>query len=128
MDDAGPAIRARPTGVHHDADPRGVKQGPCREVGKLAKIFRCSGLRSGPESVSKRLAMPDATIQTRGKVLETRGAVLYRVELPNGKVILAHLSKGLADAGASFAVGDDLLLELTPFDFDQARILAGTGA
>jgi hypothetical protein len=43
-------------------------------------------------------------------------------------VILAHLSKSLADAGASFAAGDDLLLELTPFDFDQARILAGTGA
>jgi translation initiation factor IF-1 len=72
--------------------------------------------------------MPDATIQTRGKVLETRGAVLYRVELPNGKVILAHLSKELADAAATCAVGDELLLELTPFDFDQARILAGSGA
>ena len=56
------------------------------------------------------------------------GAVLYRVELPNGKVILAHLSKELADAAATFAVGDELLLELTPFDFDQARILAGGGA
>ena len=69
--------------------------------------------------------MPDATIQTHGKVLETRGPVLYRVELPNGKVILAHLSKELADAGATFVAGDELLLELTPFDFDQARILAG---
>ena len=68
--------------------------------------------------------MPDATIQTHGKVLETRGPVLYRVELPNGKVILAHLSKELADAGATFVAGDELL-ELTPFDFDQARILAG---
>lgn len=72
--------------------------------------------------------MPDATIQTCGKVLEARGSVLYRVELPNGKVILAHLSKGLADATAVFAVGDEVLLELTPFDFDQARILASIGA
>lgn len=72
--------------------------------------------------------MPDATIHTRGKVLEHRGTVLYRVELPNGKVILAHLSKGLADAAAVFAVGDEVLLELTPFDFDQARILTGMGA
>lgn len=82
-------------------------------------------MHPGPESVSKRIDMPDATIQTRGKVLEMQGQVLYRVELPNGKVILAHLSKGLADAGESFAVGDELLLEFTPFDFDQARILAG---
>ena len=72
--------------------------------------------------------MLDATIQTHGRILEPRGPVLYRVELPNGKVILAHLSKDLADASASFDVGDELLLELTPFDFDQARILSGVRA
>jgi translation initiation factor IF-1 len=73
-------------------------------------------------------AMSDATIQTHGRILEPRGPVLYRVELPNGKVILAHLSKDLADASASFEVGDELLLELTPFDFDQARILGSVKA
>ncbi len=67
--------------------------------------------------------MPDATIHTLGRVLETRGPVLYRVSLPNGKIILAHLSKDLAAEQASFAVGEDLLLELTPYDFDTARIL-----
>jgi translation initiation factor IF-1 len=92
---------------------------------KFPDALACARAR---KAVQSAVAMPDATIQTRGKVLETRGAVLYRVELPNGKVILAHLSKELADAAATFAVGDDLLLELTPFDFDQARILAGGGA
>lgn len=72
--------------------------------------------------------MPDATIQTLGEVVEIRGEVLYRVGLPNGKVILAHLSKELVEAGAAFACGDRLLLELTPYDFDQARILARAGA
>jgi translation initiation factor IF-1 len=71
--------------------------------------------------------MPDATIQTWGEVVEIRGAVLYRVILPNGKVILAHLSKALAEAGAKFGGGDRLLLELTPYDFDQARIIAKAG-
>lgn len=68
--------------------------------------------------------MPDATIHTIGKVLENPSPALFRVSLPNGKIILAHLSKALAEAGAQFAVGDELLLELTPFDFDTARILA----
>jgi len=67
--------------------------------------------------------MPDATIHTCGKILEQAGPVLYRVSLPNGKVILAHLSKRLSDEAAVFAIGDDLLLELTPYDFDTARIL-----
>jgi translation initiation factor IF-1 len=67
--------------------------------------------------------MPDATIHTRGKVLEQAGPILYRVSLPNGKVILAHLSKLLTDENAAFAAGDALLLEFTPYDFDTARIL-----
>lgn len=67
--------------------------------------------------------MPDATIHTLGRVLENPGPVLYRVSLPNGKIILAHLSKSLADDKAVFVEGDRLLLELTPYDFDTARIL-----
>lgn len=70
-----------------------------------------------------RAIMPDATIHAGGRVLERQGPVLYRVSLPNGKVILAHLSKKLAISNTSFEVGDLLWLELTPYDFDQARIL-----
>lgn len=68
-------------------------------------------------------AMPDATIQTVGKILENLNPVLYRVELPNGKIILAHLSKPLTETGAVFATDDRIVAELTPYDFDQARIL-----
>jgi len=71
--------------------------------------------------------MPDATIHTHGKVAARRGPVLYLVELPNGKTILAHLSKPLAIRHAFFDVGDTLLLELTPYDFDTARILGRAG-
>ena len=67
--------------------------------------------------------MPDATIHTTGEVLEIRSELLYRVSLPNGKKILAHLSKGLKEGGARFELGQILLLEMTPFDFDGARII-----
>ena len=67
--------------------------------------------------------MPDATIHTAGPILEHLGEVLYRTELPNGKRILAHLSKRLADAGTVFCPGQRVVMELTPYDFDQARIL-----
>ncbi|MCX6878306.1 MAG: translation initiation factor IF-1 [Verrucomicrobia bacterium] len=71
--------------------------------------------------------MPDATLHTTGPVLERLGPVLYRTELPNGKIILAHLSKRLAEAGTRFEPGQRVVLELTPYDFDQARILGGEG-
>jgi translation initiation factor IF-1 len=67
--------------------------------------------------------MPDANIQAAGKVIEALGGVLYRVELPNGKRIPAHLSKALTQAGETFTAGQRLLLELTPYDFDSARIV-----
>jgi translation initiation factor IF-1 len=67
--------------------------------------------------------MPDAAIHTHGTILENPGPVLYRVALPNGKIILAHLSKRLADEHAAFAAGEQVLLELTPYDFDTARVL-----
>jgi translation initiation factor IF-1 len=67
--------------------------------------------------------MPDATIHTVGTILENLNPVLYRVSLSNGKVILAHLSKPLTEARTVFRQDDRVVVELTPFDFDQARIL-----
>jgi translation initiation factor IF-1 len=67
--------------------------------------------------------MSDTTIHTHGRVLECLSPVLYRVALPNGKIILAHLPKRLADPQSVFPAGDRVLLEFTPYDFDTARIL-----
>ena len=67
--------------------------------------------------------MPDATIHTVGKILMNLAPILYRVELPNGKIIMAHLSKPLTVAKAVFSIDDRVILELTPYDFDNARIL-----
>ncbi len=67
--------------------------------------------------------MPDATIHAAGKLLAQLNEVLYRAELPNGKVIMAHLSKPLTEAKAVFQPGDAVVLELTAFDFESARIL-----
>lgn len=84
---------------------------------------RRAGLVPAAIAGDARRAMPDAAIRTIGTILEKRNPVLYRVELPNGKEILAHLSKPLTDAKAEFADGVRVLLEMTAFDFDQARIL-----
>lgn len=87
------------------------------------KFLNCPGLRNEESADEDTSVMPDATIHSLGRILESRGTVLYQVSLPNGKNLLAHLSKPLADAGAAFEVDETVLLEMTPFDFDTARIL-----
>lgn len=100
---------------------------PCGRTGDLKGALggqdaSCAGI---PGGLKLRPAMPDASIHTHGRILEQTAPALYRVSLPNGKVILAHLSKPLADANACFEVDRHVLLELTPYDFDTARILGG---
>ena len=68
--------------------------------------------------------MPDPTIHAAGKLVLQLNEILYRAELPNGKMIMAHLSKPLTEAKAVFQPGDVVRLELTAFDFDSARILS----
>ena len=67
--------------------------------------------------------MSENAIYAEGVVLEQIEEILYRVSLPNGKKILAHLSKPLTLEGKRYEVGEVLWLEMTPFDFEQARIL-----
>ena len=94
-----------------------------RNPGKL-KISPPPGLAPHRHPGSNPLPpMPDTAIHTHGQVLERLSPVLYRVALPNGKSILAHLSKRLVGENATFSPGGRVLLEFTPYDFDTARIL-----
>ena len=61
-------------------------------------------------------------ITTTGTILSRLGPVLYRASLPNGKQVNAFLSRPLTLAHAEFQPDDRVSLELTPYDFDQARI------
>jgi len=81
----------------------------------------CLSVAEFPAGISA--AMPDDTLRTIGIVLKNVNPILYRVALPNGKKILAHLSKALTEEKATYEVDQHLILELTPYDFDQARIL-----
>jgi len=67
--------------------------------------------------------MPDASIHTLARITSRRGDI-HMAELKNGKAVFAHRSKPLTDEEAPIEIGDTVLLELTPFDFDSGRIVA----
>jgi len=64
----------------------------------------------------------DPPVQTIATIQEILGDALYRAALPNGKTVVAHLSKALTLQQATFQPGNRVHVELTPYDFDAARI------
>ena len=59
-----------------------------------------------------------------GVVVEVLPKMLYRVELANGHRLLAY---GAARAGlAPLARGDKVMLELSPYDLSEGRIIVET--
>lgn len=67
--------------------------------------------------------MPEAPIQTIGVIREPLRGHVFHAEVPNGKLVVAHLPRRLADLADSLSTGDRVVLEMTPYDFEKARIV-----
>lgn len=67
------------------------------------------------------MAKKDA-IEVEGKVVELLPNTMFRVELPNGHRILAHISGKMRLHFIRILPGDSVMLELSPFDLSKGRI------
>ena len=70
-----------------------------------------------------RLPMSERPIETTGVIREVLPARVFRVELPNGKLVIGHLPARLTGLAEKLASCIRVDLELTPFDFEKARIV-----
>ncbi|MFH1654620.1 MAG: translation initiation factor IF-1 [Pseudomonadota bacterium] len=61
-------------------------------------------------------------IQVEGKVLETLPNAMFRVELPNGHKVLAHVSGKMRMYFIRILPGDSVTIELSPYDLTRGRI------
>ena len=62
-------------------------------------------------------------ITVDGKVLETLPNAMFRVELPNGHRVLAHVSGKMRMNFIRILPGDTVTLELSPYDLSRGRIV-----
>ena len=62
-------------------------------------------------------------IQVEGKVLETLPNAMFRVELPNGHKVLAHVSVKMRMHFIKILPGDSVTIELSPYDLSRGRII-----
>ncbi|MGL4820377.1 MAG: translation initiation factor IF-1 [Bacilli bacterium] len=61
-------------------------------------------------------------IELEGKVLETLPNAMFKVELENGHVILAHVSGKIRMNFIRILPGDRVTVELSPYDLTRGRI------
>jgi len=62
-------------------------------------------------------------IEIRGRVDEVLPNAAFRVILENGHTILAHLSGKMRMNKIRILVGDQVKIELTPYDLTKGRIV-----
>lgn len=62
-------------------------------------------------------------IQIQGTVLEPLPNAMFRVELENGHKVLAHISGKMRMHYIKILPGDEVLVELSPYDLTRGRIV-----
>ena len=61
-------------------------------------------------------------IETEGKILEALPNAMFRVELENGHIVMAHVSGKMRMHFIRILPGDKVKLELSPYDLTRGRI------
>jgi translation initiation factor IF-1 len=61
-------------------------------------------------------------IEVEGTVQEALPNAMFRVELPNGHKVLAHISGKIRMHYIRVLPGDKVLIELSPYDLTRGRI------
>lgn len=61
-------------------------------------------------------------IEVEGKVIEPLPNAMFRVELENGHVVLAHISGKMRMHYIRILPGDKVKVELSPYDLNRGRI------
>ena len=64
----------------------------------------------------------EAVIEVEGTVVETLPNTNFKVELENGRQILAHISGKLRMNYIKILPGDKVKVELSPYDLTRGRI------
>ena len=65
----------------------------------------------------------EEAIQMEGVVKETLPNTMFRVELENGHVVIAHISGKMRKHYIRIMTGDEVTVELTPYDLEKGRII-----
>lgn len=65
----------------------------------------------------------EAPIQVEGVVVESLPNAMFRVEIPGGHRVLAHIGGKMRQSYIKVGLGDRVDVELSPYDLTRGRII-----
>ena len=69
-----------------------------------------------------RAVAKEEPIELMGNVKQVLPGTMFRVALPNGHEVLAHISGKMHKNFIRISVGDSVNVEMSPYDLNKARI------
>ncbi len=66
--------------------------------------------------------MPEQLIEVEGIIVAVLAGTMFRVQLGNKHVVIAHISGKMRKRWIRLTLGDKVRLEMSPYDLDKARI------
>jgi len=79
-------------------------------------------VRLATEPYPKRRVPKEEPIQLTGTIAQVLPGTMFRVNLPNGHEVLAHISGKMRKHFIRISVGDKVNVEMSPYDLNKARI------
>ena len=67
------------------------------------------------------------SIDLEGKIVSVLAGTMFRVELANKHMVLAHISGKMRKRFIRLTTGDRVKLQMSPYDVDKARIVYRLG-
>lgn len=71
---------------------------------------------------SKKSMAKEESIEMEGTVVETLPNTTFKVELENGHMVNAHISGRMRKNYIRILTGDQVTVQLTPYDLSKGRI------
>src|SRR5579863_10734011 len=110
-----------------------ASQKPARQAQLVASLSFCTSCRYGAPNLpqdsnitqlqeSETRMAKEETLEMRGTVVELLPNAMFRVRLENDHEILGHTAGKMRKNRIRVLVGDEVLVELSPYDLTKGRI------
>lgn len=79
---------------------------------------------SGPRPVRAIIVSddPEGAVEVEGTIVQVLAGTMFKVELANKHVVLAHISGKMRKRFIKLVIGDRVRMEMSPYDTTKGRI------
>jgi len=72
-------------------------------------------------------SVEEKSVEVEGTISAVLAGTMFRVKLPSGHEVLAHISGKMRKRFIRLVVGDKVKMEMSPYDISKARIVYRIG-